>query len=194
MLREEEKLSVEEAVRVVLGEILDGLEIDARCTQLAAFNVAFAAWRLIGRPVELPPLRIACSGLSVGATREEWLAAVEDKEARFLIGQLYDLFKKAPELGSLINPAEVSNIGRKASELLPTVSGLLATDPLANPERHELGVTARGLAEAAEILSRTFDLVCTNVPYLKGGQHDDELKMFCEKFYPRSKYDLATVF
>src|SRR5207248_10056556 len=119
MLREEEKLSVEEAVRVVLGEILDGLEIDARCTQLAAFNIAFAAWRLIGRPVALPPLRIACSGLSVGATREEWLAAVQDKDARFLIGQLYDLFKKAPELGSLINPARLSNIGRKASDLLP---------------------------------------------------------------------------
>ena len=129
MLREEEGLGVEEAVRVVLGEILHGLEIDARCTQLAAFNVAFAAWKLIGRPVELPPLRIACSGLSVGATREEWLAAVEDKDARFLIGQLYDLFKKAPELGSLINPARLSNIGRKASDLLPVVRGLLAADP-----------------------------------------------------------------
>ena len=194
MLREEEGLGVEEAVRVVLGEILHGLEIDARCTQLAAFNVAFAAWRLIGRPVALPPLRIACSGLSVGATREEWLAAVEDKEARFLIGQLYDLFKKAPELGSLINPARVSNIGRKATDLLPAVRELLAADALANPERHELGITAKGLADAAEILGNTFDLIATNVPYLGRGKQNEELKDYCERNHRDAKADLSTCF
>src|SRR5262249_31252600 len=150
---------------------------------LAAFNVAFAAWKLIGRPVELPPLRIACSGLSVGATRDEWLAAVEDTEARFLIGQLYDLFKKAPELGSLINPTQVSNIGRKASELLPVVRDLLAADVLANPERHELGVTAKGLAEAAEILGSTFHLITTNVPYLGRGKQNEILQDFSETYH-----------
>jgi hypothetical protein len=200
MLREEEKMKglndpgVEEAVRVVLGEILHGLEIDARCTQLAAFNVAFAAWKLIGRPVELPSLRMACSGLSVGTPREEWLAAVEDKEARFLIGQLYDLFKKAPELGSLINPARLSNIGRKASDLLPAARGLLEFDPLANPERHELGVTAKGLADAAGILDGLFHLVVTNVPYLGSGKQDDVLKEFCERQHPDAAADLATCF
>jgi hypothetical protein len=194
MLCGEEKLSVEEAVRAVLGEMLHGLEIDARCTQLAAFNVAFAAWKLIGRPVALPPLRIACSGLSVGAKREEWLAAVEDKDSRFLIGQLYDLFKKAPELGSLINPARVSHIGRKAADLLPAVRELLAADPLANPERHELGVTAKGLAEAAEILTTTFHLVATNVPYLGQRKQCASLHEYIEKHYTGGRADLATAF
>ena len=194
MLREEENLSVEGAVRVVLADILHGLEIDARCTQLAAFNVAFAAWRLIGRPDGLPPLRIACSGLSVGATRDEWLAAVEEKDARFLIGQIYNLFKKAPELGSLINPARISNIGQKASDLLPAVRGLLAADPLANPEWHELGVTAKGFAEATEILGRAFHLVTTNVPYLGRGKQDEILQEYCERIYPNAKSDLATSF
>jgi hypothetical protein len=194
MLCEEEKLRVEEAARVVLGEMLHGLEIDARCTQLAAFNVALAAWKLIGRPVELPPLRIACSGLSVGATREQWLSAVEDKDARFLIGQLYDLFKKAPELGSLINPARLSNIGKKASDLLPYARQLLACDPLANPEQHELGVTAKGLAEAVEVLGATFTLVSTNVPYLGRGRQGEILAEHCADHYPDAKADLATCF
>ena len=194
MLREEEKLGAEVAVRVVLGEMLHGLEIDARCTQLAAFNVAFAAWKIVGKPVDLPPLRIACSGLSVGATREEWLAAVPDKDSHFLIGQLYDLFKKAPELGSLINPARVSNIGQKSSDLLPSVRGLLGNDPTANPERHELGVTAAGLAQAAEILGGKFHLVATNVPYLARGKQNDSLREFCDGQYPDAKTDLATCF
>jgi N-6 DNA Methylase len=193
MLREEEGLDAEEAVHVVVREILHGLEIDARCTQLAAFNVALAAWRLIGRPVNLPSLRIACSGLSLGGTREEWLAAVGAGD-RFLIGQLYDLFKKAPELGSLINPALLSNIGQEASALIPAVRDLLTADPIANPERHELGVTAAGLAEAAEILGSAFHLVATNVPYLSRSKHSDLLRDFTDAYHDAAKNDLATCF
>ena len=62
----EEELSEAEAGEAVLRDNLFGLEIDARCTQIAAFNLALAAWRRGGyRP--LPPLNVACSGLPVGA-------------------------------------------------------------------------------------------------------------------------------
>ena len=71
---EEEDLGVEAAVRAVLRDNLFGLEIDERCTQIAAFCVAFTAWRLVGRPIELPPLQIACSGLAPSASKEEWLS------------------------------------------------------------------------------------------------------------------------
>jgi len=193
MLREEEGLEVEEAVNVVIREILHGLELDARCTQLAAFNVAFAAWRIIGHPVSLPPLNIACSGLSVGASREEWLSAV-GKGDLYRVEKLYDLFKKAPELGSLINPSRLGFMGQKATDLLPVIQGLLNADALANPERHELGVTAKGLAEAAQILSGSYNLVATNVPYLGRGDQGELLRSFCEGEHPNAKGDLATCF
>ena len=47
----EEGLSQSAAVEAVLRDNLFGLEIDPRCTQIAAFNLAFAAWRrlAIGR-------------------------------------------------------------------------------------------------------------------------------------------------
>ena len=45
----EEGLSQPAAVDAVLRDNLFGLEIDPRCTQIAAFNLAFAAWRR-GRP------------------------------------------------------------------------------------------------------------------------------------------------
>ena len=59
----EEGLSQQAAVDAVLKDNLFGLEIDPRCTQIAAFNLAFAAWRRVGhRP--LPRLNLACSGLA----------------------------------------------------------------------------------------------------------------------------------
>src|SRR5262249_42073669 len=95
---------------------------------------------------------------------------------------------------SLVNPARLSNIGRKASALLPVVRDLLVADPIANPERHELGVTAKGLADAAEILGATFHLIATNVPYLGRGRQDQTLQDYCELVHPHAKSDLATCF
>ena len=40
--------------------------------------------------------------------------------------------------------------------------------------RHEMAVTAQGLAKAAEILAGQFTLVATNVPYL-GHRKQDEI-------------------
>ena len=49
---------------------LFGLEIDPRCTQLAAFAVALAAWERDGyRPLPIP--NIACSGLALKGQIEE---------------------------------------------------------------------------------------------------------------------------
>ncbi len=44
----EEALSSADAVAAVLRDNLHGLEIDLRCTQIAAFALAFAAWRMAG--------------------------------------------------------------------------------------------------------------------------------------------------
>ena len=55
----EEKLDEAAAVAAVIHENLFGLEIDPRCTQIGAFNLALAAWRRAGyRP--LPAMNLAC--------------------------------------------------------------------------------------------------------------------------------------
>ena len=41
----EEKLDEAAAVAAVIRDNLFGLEIDPRCTQIGAFNLALAAWR-----------------------------------------------------------------------------------------------------------------------------------------------------
>ena len=103
----EEGLSREVAVDAVLRDNIYGLEIDPRCTQIAAFNLAFAAWRIVGFRT-LPPLHLACCGLSVSVAKEEWKQLALDKHnLRIALDWMYDVFKDAPELGSLLNPSKM---------------------------------------------------------------------------------------
>ncbi|NQT20711.1 MAG: SAM-dependent DNA methyltransferase, partial [Planctomycetes bacterium] len=197
---EEEKLSAQAAVVGVLKDNIHGLEIDERCTQIAAFNVALTAWKLAGYHV-LPSLNLACSGLAPSGTESEWVeVAGENALARNGMVRLHSLFKDAPILGSLINPhvLNVAMFEAEFHEMLPMLTAALTLNDSHKAKIEndtiELAVIAQGLAKAAELLSGHFTLVITNVPYLKGGDHGALLKLFCETNYPKSKYDLATVF
>jgi len=72
----QERLSEAEATERSCETNLFGLEIDPRCTQIAAFNLAFAAWRVAGIRV-LPAMNLACSGLPPGVSKAEWLKLAE---------------------------------------------------------------------------------------------------------------------
>ncbi len=211
----EEGLSCKAAVEEVLRDNIYGLEIDPRCTQIAAFNLAFAAWRMVGFRA-LPPLHLACSGLSLGVSKVDWLKLAERVSAnlpvppdRDLFGSkdnlfsarmkaglegLYDLFAKAPSLGSLIDPSKAGGDLYKAGfyELEPLLAPLLVNH--GGDEIEEMAVAAQGLSKAAEILADKFTLVATNVPYLGRGKQDDILKEYCEVNHKNAKADLATCF
>ena len=191
-----EGLTAREAVDAVLRENLHGLELDPRCVELAAFALALAAWTYpdSGGYRSLPALNLACSGLSVGTTKDRWIElAVGHRNLRIALDWLYDEFRDAPVLGSLLNPART-----RAAKLTdwPALVTALA-DALAHEEsdeRHETAVAAQGLAKAAEFLSGRYHLVATNVPYLARGKQGEKLRRFCGERYPAAKNDFATVF
>jgi len=215
----EEGVSQSAAVDAVLKDNLFGLEIDPRCTQIAAFNLAFAAWRKVGhRP--LPQLNLACSGLTIGVTKAEWLklaekavTAADPAAKRDLLGAeknlltvgleervkngleaLYDLFAKAPWLGSLIDPrragADIFREGfYKLEPLLASILTAADTD-----DAREMAVTAQGMSKAAEVLGKEFNLVVTNVPYLGRGKQHELIQNYCENNHPNAKSDLSTCF
>ncbi|MEX1117025.1 MAG: hypothetical protein WEB53_17395 [Akkermansiaceae bacterium] len=102
----EEKLDEKAAVVAGIRDNLFGLELDPRCTQIAAFNLALAAWRRVGH-CALPTMNLACSGLAPNAKKEEWIKLAGDNEKlRNGMERLHNLFEKAPVLGSLINPRQ----------------------------------------------------------------------------------------
>ncbi len=191
--QEEEKLSIAEAVDAVLRDNLFGLELDPRCTQIAAFNVGLTAWKLAGyRP--LPALNLACSGLAINAPVAAWTAlAAGDALAENAMKQLYELFRQAPTLGSLIDPTRVG--GELFVANFNKIRGLLSS-ALASEESEdaELAVVAQGIARAATMLAARYTLVVTNVPYLGRSKQDSALKDFCERQHPAGKADLATCF
>jgi hypothetical protein len=217
----EDGLDPKAAALAVIQDNLFGLELDARCTQIAAFNVALAAWKLAGVGGEhfaIPEMHIACSGLAPNCSQEQWLKLADTRMSmsrrsaspthallptigreplRNTLRDMHDLFSKGPELGSLIDPTATA--GTLGSADWETVKPFL-TDVLAEESKGgdadalERAVAAQGMAKAAEVLSGDYTLVITNVPYLGRGGQGDIIKAFCEQEYPEAKADLATVF
>ena len=196
MRMEGEGLATCDAVDAVLRENLHGLELDPRCVEIAAFALAVAAWRYPGaegyRP--LPELKLACSGLSVGATRERWAElAGSRRNLRLSLEWMHDAFREAPVLGSLVNPFETAAAELvNWSDLSAVLAQALAQEP--SEERREAAIAAQGLAKATEMLAASYHLVVTNVPYLARGKQAEGLRDFCARHYPTSNRDLATVF
>lgn len=199
MRMERDGLSSRDAVDAVLRENIHGLELDQRCVELAAFALALTAWKhpSAGGYRMLPELNVACSGLSISAKKEEWLALAGDNtNLRVALEELYKQFKDAPILGSLINPEASFGKGSlfelKWEEVGPLLTKALAGEK--DDERYEMGVVARGITQAATNLSRKYYLVVTNVPYLTLGKFNESLKGYCENTYYDARHDLATVF
>ena len=216
---DEERLAPGAAIDAVLRDNLFGLEIDPRCTQIAAFNLALAAWTWpdAGGYRCLPDLNLACSGLAPNAPRDEWtrlsddaaeagglppkrdLLGVEDTllsaPLRNSLGALHALFTQAPALGSLIDPRAVeADLFQHDYESVRVLLGALLERERGSDEQTERAVAAQGMARAAELLAGRYHLVVTNVPYLARGKQSDALRQFAQDRHPAAKGDLATLF
>ncbi len=202
---DEEGLSVEEASRAVLRDNVFGLEVDQRCTQIAAFALAFAVWKMTGRVIDLPSLNIACCGIGPSATLDEWLTLAEQAEHTLPaharepvcngLENLHRLFSQASELGSLIDPSELPSdmFAADYETLQPFLEEVFQRES-ADAEARELAVAAQGMVRASELLAGEYHLVITNVPYLARGKQDELIQRFCEANFRKAKTDLATVF
>jgi hypothetical protein len=208
-----EGLTVMDAVDLVLQDNLHGLELDARCVEIAVFALALAAWRFpdengdpLGVRSDMPAPNIACCGLKVGAKSAEWTALVPDHvenadELKNGLRQLHKAFTQAPILGSLLDTSKSSGDLFTADYKL--LSSLLQQALKAEQQSDLLedasaswnnALTALGLLDAARLLDDRYNLVITNVPYLARGKQNDTLKEYCETYYPDAKNDLANVF
>ena len=213
-----ECLSARDAVDAVLADNLHGLELDARCVEIAVFALALAAWRFpdehgdpLGVRADMPAPNIACCGLKVAASAEDWEALVPDALAnaallRQELRLLHASFAQAPLLGSLLDPARgLKDDLFKSSfdDLKGLLEVALANEMPAtlwgpgqelNDDAWDLALNARGLLDAARLLDARYHLVITNVPYLARGKQSHKLRKFCDSNYSDAKHDFASVF
>ena len=194
-----EGLTVQKAIDAVLCDNLHGLEIDRRCVEIAAFALAFEAWRYPdgGNYRPLPPLNLAWCGQPISGKKKDWLQLVGNDD-RLCAGMeaLYDTFRDAPLLGSLIDPKRAIKedmLTAGYEELKPVLEKALK-DHIGEDVIEERAIAAQGISYAAEMLSRTYNLVITNVPYLARSKQHDKLKNFCDENYIISKNDIASAF
>jgi hypothetical protein len=213
-----EGLSAMDAVDAVLANNLHGLELDARCVEIAVFALALAAWRFpdengdpLGVRADMPAPQVACCGLKVAAKPEDWMALVPDDapNAVYLRQELRLLhanFAQAPLLGSLLDPARSlkNDLATSSFDTLRDLLGralaierpgtLWGQASELQDDSWDLALTAQGLLDAARLLDGRYHLVVTNVPYLARGKQHDVLKDYCETYYSDAKTDLACVF
>ena len=201
MRAEEEGLTPAEAQDAVLRDNLHGLELDPRCTQIAAFNVALEAWKQGGFR-ELPAPHVACSGVPVRAARTEWEdLAGDDVELRKVMGHLHTLFREADTLGSLIDPrpnAEGDALFSKDASV--GVEWGQVRDVLRRAVRSELqddavlGNAVDDVVGAAGLLGGSYTLVATNVPYLGSQLQSEGLRAHIQSEFPRAGGELGAAF
>lgn len=199
MRMEMEGLTAREAVDAVLFNNLHGLEIDQRCVELAAFNLALTAWHYPGAGGYriLPEIHIACSGLSISAKKEDWMTlADDDANLKVALETLYEQFIQAPVLGSLIDPeisfSKGNLIGIEWEDVAPLLTRALSNEQ--DEEIIEMGVVAQGLSKAATLMVKKYHWIITNVPYKKTAEMVTLVKDHFEKYYPEGKAALETAF
>lgn len=197
----EEGLTKEQATDKVIAENLHGLELDARCTQIAAFNLALTAWKFCGHYKELPEMNLACSGIAPKGKVEDWVKLVgkverADDKARLENGMkvLYEHFQLAPELGSLLDPSTIKADAFTASflELQPVLNKALESE--SDNDQLQRGVMASGILKGGMLLSQKYNLVITNVPFLGLRKQSDILLEYALKNFPEGRHDLSTIF
>lgn len=199
MRMEEERLGEAQAANAVLRDNLFGLELDARCTQIAAFALALSAWKKGGYR-ELPLPNIACSGTPVEGQWEIWEQLAGDNQSlRLALKHQYNLFRNAPHLGSLIdpnnNPLTSGLFAANYNKNIELLHQALAQEAVkGDPVTQVFGAAAEGVTKAARLLAGKYTLVATNVPYLNSSKQDEVLKQFCQLHYSDAKGDLATAF
>jgi hypothetical protein len=201
MRAEETGESAVEAQDAVLRDSLFGLELDPRCVQIAMFAVALRAWKDGGGYRQLPVPHVACSGVPVRASAEEWVdLAGDDERLGDVLGRLHELFRDADTLGSLIDPrassertpgsAQSSLEDVNWEEVEPLLEELTERESI-DPATAVLGFDAASVGRAGRYLSRNFTLTATNVPYLGRGRQSALLRRYLELTFPEGRGDLA---
>lgn len=198
MRAEEEHLDPADAQDAVLRDNLFGLEIDPRCTQIAAFNLALTAWKADDEYRPLPIPNIACSGIRIAGSLEDWQNLAGD-DARLQTGleHLHAQFKDADTLGSLINPRQSTEEDTLLSvdyeQLEPLLHQALQRETPDDPTAAIFGHQAQAITKAATLLSHQYTLVTTNPPFLFLGRGVEVLSSFAADAFDRSNTNLSTV-
>ncbi|MDW7733483.1 MAG: BREX-1 system adenine-specific DNA-methyltransferase PglX, partial [Methanolobus sp.] len=169
-----------EIAPLILNKNLYGLEIDDRAAQLAGFALMMKA-RMYDK--ELFKRKISLNLCAIQETREE---CALNKGKYPELCRLWDFFIDAKNYGSILKVEGFDVEGLSGEVELLKSDGTL--------DFVFVGSKLDELINQAKLMSRKYDCVVTNPPYMGSGGMNSKLADFVKKQYPDSKRDLFAVF
>lgn len=178
---------------LILENNLYGLDIDDRAGQLAVFALMMKARsknrRIFRRKVNLNLVSIQESN-DISKETVNYFEG-EDKELRNDIEYLVETFEDAKEYGSIleVKPIDFDRLEERIEEIKKET-------PKMYDQGHRNIILEKlpPLVKQGRIMSKKYDVVCTNPPYVGNRGMNRELKKYLDDNYKDSKSDLCTVF
>ena len=186
--------STRDAVQSILENNIYGLDIDKRAYQLAYFALMMKAReyykRIFSKKMELN----ICYTRESNDINKEIIDFISNGNNKMKeeVELLYNSFLDAREYGSLIEAPKInySEIKNRLSEIENTDFYNLFDDI----KKEEIRNKFYYVMKASEILSKKYEVVTTNPPYMGSSLMDSKLSKYTKKNYPDSKSDMFAVF
>lgn len=183
-----------DAVQSILENNIYGLDIDKRAYQLAYFALIMKAReyykRIFSKKLDL---NICYTRESNDINKEiiDFISNGNDKIKEEL-DLIYNSFLDAKEYGSLIESPKIdyNEIKNRLSEIENTDFYNLF-DEL---KKEEIKNKFYYVIKTSEILSKKYEVVATNPPYMGSSMMNSKLSKYTKKNYPNSKMDMFAVF
>ncbi|MCD6551110.1 BREX-1 system adenine-specific DNA-methyltransferase PglX, partial [Thermotoga sp.] len=176
----------------ILKNNLYGLDIDKRAVQLAYFSLYMKAAQkdkgIFEKDVQPHIYEFKETSALSEDDINELVKGLGIEQSRLSMKLIND-FKEAKIYGSLIKPeaADYSFLKRRVEEIE-------ASDMFAQERKERLLGVIKDILEISDILSKKYDVVVTNPPYMGKKQMNKKLKAFLEREYPKGKADTFAAF
>ena len=188
-----------DAAEAILEHNLYGLDIDDRAYQLAYFSVLMKARQYSRRILRKhPQIHICAIEDSQGLQKWSEVAGQDGNPEQLSLDDQYvemadyliDTFNDAKEFGSLITVEK-----RDYKGLLDYIDRMKQQDTglFMSAWIQEMADWMPGLVKQAEILSKKYNVVVTNPPYMGIAGMSAILSTYAKNNYPNSKGDLSTI-
>jgi len=183
-----------DAVQSILENNIYGLDIDKRAYQLAYFALMMKAReyykRIFSKKLELN----ICYTRESNDINKEIIDFISNGNSKIKeeLDLIYNSFLDAREYGSLIEAPKIDydEIKNRLSEIENTDSYNLFDEG----KKDEIKNKFYYVLKTSEILSKKYEVVTTNPPYMGSSMMDSKLSKYTKKNYPDSKSDMFAVF
>ena len=181
-----------DACESILKNNLYGLDIDKRAYQLAYFAVLMKARKYNRRILTKNISPLLCSIEETNSISEEFINELisQDRTIEKNLKYLYNSFNDAKEYGSIL---DIENIDfNKLISLINTFE--FHTDNLDKFKYQNEIQILKNIINQSKILSKNYDIVITNPPYMGNSGMNPNLKDYLKNSFSNSKSDLFAVF